>query len=59
VVPRAYARAVIERLDAAARAGAGQPGGAASETAQAAALDRYFDELDRHGLLVSPESPSS
>ena len=59
VVPRAYARAVADRLHAAARAKAGQAGGAPDEAAQDAALDRYFDEMQQRGLLVSSKSPSS
>jgi regulator of RNase E activity RraA len=59
VVPRAYARAVIDRLGSGPRAAAGQPAGAAGVTDQDAALDRYFDEMEKHGLLVSSRSPAS
>jgi regulator of RNase E activity RraA len=56
VVPRAYATAVIDRLMAAKRAKAGQPGDAA---AQDVALARYFDEMKKHDLLVTMGSSSA
>ncbi len=59
VVPRAYTRAVIERLAAAARANAGQPNAAAGAASQDAALDRYFEEMKQRGLLVESGSPTT
>lgn len=59
VVPRAYTSAVIDHLTSAKRAKTSQTSGARGESSQDAALDRYFDELDKHNLLATTEPPSA
>ncbi|HWA68351.1 MAG TPA: hypothetical protein VG821_00780 [Rhizomicrobium sp.] len=56
VVPRSYVKQVIDRLASARRAKVSQLDPAASVIAQDAALEKYFDEIKRHNLLVTLKS---